>query len=134
MRASQNDANRPSVRCGRGSLRPGDPCIMSSPMDEETHVEPARDRARRASEQGELRPTVAGYDIIRLVGRGGMGVVWEATEYRLERRVALKVHAGGATPERVAALWAEAQLAAKIAHPGVVPVYEVGETLDQRPY
>jgi eukaryotic-like serine/threonine-protein kinase len=87
----------------------------------------ARARARVA-------PIVAGYEIGRMLGKGGMGVVWEAFEHRLERKVALKVHSGGATPERVAQLWAEAKLAARIAHAGVVSVHDVGTTLDGEPY
>ena len=59
---------------------------------------------RAAPPQARVAPTVAGYEVVRMLGKGGMGVVWEAFEHRLERRVALKVHSGGATPERVAKL------------------------------
>src|SRR4051812_33924302 len=79
-------------------------------------------------------PVVAGYDLLRILGRGGMGVVWEATEHRLDRRVALKVHSGDVTPERIGRLWSEACLAAKIGHPGVVPVHDFGYTIDGKPY
>ncbi|MEO5727349.1 MAG: protein kinase, partial [Byssovorax sp.] len=79
-------------------------------------------------------PIVPGYSIVRQLGRGGMGVVWEAIDHRLERRVALKVHSGDATPAEVAGLWAEAKLAAQIAHHGVVSVHDVGHTLDGQAY
>ncbi len=79
-------------------------------------------------------PVVAGYDVGRLLGRGGMGVVWEATEHRLDRKVALKVCGGVATAGRVASLWSEACLAARIGHPGVVPVHDFGYTVEGNPY
>ena len=86
----------------------------------------------------EDRPSVPGYDLIRVLGRGGMGVVWEAFEHRLDRTVALKVRAKdldiGADEPDPAALWAEARLAARVNDPGVVPVHDVGETLDGFPY
>ncbi len=84
-------------------------------------------------------PVVAGYDLVRVIGRGGMGVVWEAVEHRLDRRVALKVHADTADAEglgskRVARIWSEARLAAKVADPGVVAVHDLGYTVDGHPY
>ncbi len=81
-------------------------------------------------------PAVAGYQVLRVIGRGGMGVVWEAIELRLDRRVALKVHAedSQASGEEVAAMWSEARLAARVGDPGVVTVLDVGRTLDGRPY
>jgi serine/threonine protein kinase len=95
---------------------------------------PSRSSLESSGEGPAEAPIVPGYDVLRVLGRGGMGVVWEAIDHRLERRVALKVHSGGPTPERVAQLWVEAKLAARIAHPGVVSVHDVGKTLDGRPY
>jgi protein kinase-like protein len=79
-------------------------------------------------------PVVPGYDLLRVLGRGGMGIVWEAIEHRLERHVALKVHCDDLSPERVAQMWSEARLAAKVADPGVVAVHDLGTTLDGSPY
>jgi eukaryotic-like serine/threonine-protein kinase len=89
-------------------------------------------------------PIIAGYDLRRIVGRGGHGVVWEAFEYKLERIVALKVHMstpGGAfvrseveVPPRREALWAEALVAARIGDPSIVRVLDMGYTIDERPY
>ena len=84
-----------------------------------------------ASSQPHLPPEVAGYQCVRVIGRGGMGVVWEAIEMRLDRRVALKVAREAAD---VASMWAEAKLAAHVNDPGVVTVLDVGKTLDDRPY
>ena len=84
--------------------------------------------------EGDAPPRVAGYELVRILGRGGMGVVWEAIEQRFDRTVALKVHGSRASDEEVAQLWSEAHLAAKIADPGVVRVHDVGFTLQGRPY
>src|SRR5579871_5407327 len=71
--------------------------------------------------QIDVRPVVAGYDLVRVIGRGGMGVVWEAVEHRFDRRVALKVtRLEGAEEE--SGLWSEAFVAAKIGDPSIVRV------------
>jgi YVTN family beta-propeller protein len=73
--------------------------------------------------------TIAGYRIEEVAGRGSMGVVYRATQLALERPVALKVIAtdiahDGRFRERFKR---EAQLAAAIDHPNVIPVHEAGE-------
>jgi len=68
------------------------------------------------------------FDLHRLIGRGGMGVVFEAYDPRLERSVALKtisVHDGSA--ERRDRFQREARLAGTLDHPNVVPVYDYGQ-------
>jgi predicted Ser/Thr protein kinase len=69
------------------------------------------------------------YDIQREVGRGGMGVVYLATDRRLGRRVALKVIVPelAADPQFRQRFEREARVAATLEHPHVVPVYEAGE-------
>lgn len=83
----------------------------------------------------ETKPVLAGYDLIRAIGKGGMGVVWEAIEHRFDRRVAVKVHAKERenTAER-GQLWAEAFVAARIGDPSIVRVLDVGFTLEEHPY
>lgn len=69
------------------------------------------------------------FEIVRELGRGGMGVVYEARQVSLNRRVALKVLAGalGLTPTAVQRFRREAEAAARLHHTNVVPVYAIGE-------
>lgn len=66
-----------------------------------------------------------GYRIHRKIGAGAMGVVYEATDLVLARRVAIKVHEIGRS-DRAARMWREARALARIADPNVVAVHEVG--------
>jgi formylglycine-generating enzyme required for sulfatase activity len=69
------------------------------------------------------------YRLVRKLGEGGMGAVFLAEDSQLRRSVALKVpHLGdGADPEIVARFRREARVAAALDHPGLCPVYDVGE-------
>jgi WD40 repeat protein len=72
---------------------------------------------------------IPGYEVLGLLGRGGMGVVYRARQVGLDRMVALKMilageHAG--QPER-ARFQREAEAVARLSHPNIVQVYEVGE-------
>ena len=68
------------------------------------------------------------YEILRKLGEGGMGVVYEAHDERLDRRVALKtIRAPNAGESARKLLWKEARCAARISHPGVCQLYEIGE-------
>ncbi|MEO2047420.1 MAG: protein kinase [Pirellulales bacterium] len=69
------------------------------------------------------------FEINELLGQGGMGVVYKAYQHSLRRHVALKIIPERLmrTPEAVARFQIEAEAAAKLDHPGIVPVYEVGE-------
>src|SRR5215831_4026023 len=69
------------------------------------------------------------FEILREIGRGGMGVVYEARQVSLNRKVALKVLSGGLglTPKAVQRFRREAESAAKLHHTNIVPVYATGE-------
>jgi serine/threonine-protein kinase len=72
---------------------------------------------------------IAGYRIEGVIGRGGMGVVYRATQRRLERSVALKLIAPAYAqdPEFRERFERESRIAASIEHPNVIPVHEAGE-------
>ena len=79
-------------------------------------------------------PAVPGYEIVRLLGRGGMGVVYQARHVRLHRLVALKTLAAAQDdPVQEARFQREAETAARLQHPNIAQVYEVGEH-EGRPY
>jgi CHASE2 domain-containing sensor protein len=78
-----------------------------------------------------IEPTsiIAGYRIEREIGRGGMGVVYRASQLALGRAVAVKLITTerAQDPEFRARFAAESRIAASIEHPNVIPVYEAGE-------
>ncbi len=74
------------------------------------------------------RGTLLGrYCILEEIGRGAMGVVYAAYDPKLDRRVAVKVVRGDASPRATSAMLLEAQALARLNHPAVVSIYDVGE-------
>ena len=79
--------------------------------------------------QAEKLPCIPGYDLQRELGRGGMGVVYLARRQGLGRLVALKMIQPGllTRPDERARFCLEAEMLARVQHPGIVQVHEVGE-------
>ncbi|MGH7694865.1 MAG: serine/threonine-protein kinase [Gemmatimonadaceae bacterium] len=94
------------------------------------------DALRRLRDAAELpEPDPSRYLVLERVGRGGMGTVYRARDVLLKRDVALKVlHVGADSGDLAARLTQEARTLARLEHPGIVPVHDVGVLADGRPF
>jgi eukaryotic-like serine/threonine-protein kinase len=93
------------------------------------------DKAIERLRAGTDEPDLAGtrYRLLERIARGGMGVVYAAEDEKLERRVALKVlDVPGTDGDLANRLMREARVLARLEHPGVVPVHDVGTLADGR--
>lgn len=83
----------------------------------------------------EVPPTLGDYRIIRELGRGGMGVVYEAEHEQMRRHVALKVlHSRSGSQHDVERFMREARSAGRLHHTNIVPVFEIGVDEDTHFY
>jgi serine/threonine-protein kinase len=108
-------------------VRSGDPTVDDTvSADTQSPTDPF-DRA-----SGPLH--LSGYEIGDVIGRGGMGEVVAAHDLRIERAVAVKRMRGPASPEATERFLREAKIQARLDHPAIVPVHELGHDPDGRPY
>jgi tetratricopeptide (TPR) repeat protein len=89
----------------------------------------------RPARVAEVLPSVPGYEVLGVLGRGGMGVVYKVLQLRLNRVAALKMILAGdhAGPEAAVRFLGEAEAIARLNHPHIVQIFTCGDH-DGRPY
>jgi serine/threonine-protein kinase len=111
--------------------------LFQTPAEEQTPREAVRALSptiagARPEPAGETAPVVPGYELLGRLGQGGMGVVWQARQLALGRVVALKfLREGRLSAEVGARFHTEAAAIARLQHPNIVQVHEVGEAQGQ---
>jgi len=125
------DKHDQTVATGPGGARPigVDDTLQATPL---TPPDPSRGPRIRIGRPSGQPERLGRYTIVKLLGRGGMGAVFEARDAELDRGVAIKVlRDDRETEELTEGLRREAQALAKLVHPNVVTVYDVGSAQGQ---
>jgi serine/threonine protein kinase len=105
--------------------------LVSTVAGAEQHTSSESDRPEltKGSTNAIPYPQVPGFEVIGELGRGGMGVVYKAAQTKLKRLVALKMIRGEALADLrgLERFWVEAEAVARLQHPNIVQIFEVGE-------
>ncbi|TWT81795.1 Serine/threonine-protein kinase PrkC [Planctomycetes bacterium CA13] len=110
-----------------------DTIATSMATGDDSNVDPAATLPMAHRRKGDHGPTLpfdlGDYELLKILGKGGMGIVYLAKQTELERLVAVKMIRGGmlADESDVRRFYTEAQAAAKLSHPAIVPVYQFGQ-------
>ena len=107
------------------------PAVETADAENQTGAcQPGTDLAQKRGSGGTGFPqNVPGYRVLTVIGHGGMGVVYKARQIKLNRLVALKMIRAGADvdEEHLTRFRTEAEAVARLQHPNIVQIYEIGE-------
>jgi serine/threonine protein kinase len=119
----------PSVLSAPAPLAGGDATLSGESRQSGSLTADAATRPAEAEQPPRRLPAVPGYEVLGELGRGGMGVVYLAVQQGLNRRVALKMMLAGAhaVPAQRARFRSEVEAVARLSHPNVVQIFELGE-------
>ncbi len=126
MRDSVADTANEATLITNGQLLADSPTIPPTEHDRGVRVSAAE---IGTAEIGTKVRYFGDYELLSEIARGGMGVVYKARQVKLNRVVAMKMILAGqfASQEDVRRFYVEAEAAAKLSHPNIVPVFEVGQ-------